>query len=99
VPLDGLGVDVEVRGVVRQGPAEAVEEGAQVAAGLGLGGVGPELEGEVGAGLGCVAVEEEVGQEGLKARGVDAGEGGTLVVQTELAEKADIEGGRGWFVH
>jgi hypothetical protein len=99
MPPDGLGVDVEEGFVVGQGASQTMEQGAQVAAGLGVGRVGPELEGEVGAGLGGVTVEEEVSQEGLEARGVYAGEGGTPVVQTELAEKADIEGGRGWFVH
>ena len=78
--------------------AEAVEEGAQVGAGLGFGRVGPELEGEVGAGLRGVAVEEQIGEEGLEAGGADAGEGGTLVVQTELAEEADIESWRSCFV-
>ena len=61
VPLHGLGIDVEEGTVVGQGAAEAVEQGTQVAAGLGVGRVGPELEGEVGAGLGGITVEEEFG--------------------------------------
>jgi hypothetical protein len=66
-------------------------EGAGVAACLGLGRVGPELEGEVGAGLGGVAVEEPVGEDGLEPRCVDAGDGCAGAVQAELAEEVDIE--------
>jgi hypothetical protein len=68
-----------------------VEEGAQVAAGLGVGGVGPELEGEVGTGLGGVAVEEEVGEEGLEAGRADSGEGRPAIVKAELAKQPDVE--------
>ena len=52
---------------IGQGAAQAVEQGAQVAAGLGLRRVGPELEGHVAAGLGRVAVQQQVGQQGLQA--------------------------------
>jgi hypothetical protein len=68
MPLHVLDIDIEVGAIVRQGAPEAVEKGAQVAAGLGLCRIGPELEGEVGAGLRCVAVNEKVGQEGLEPR-------------------------------
>ena len=92
MPLDGLGIDVKVWSVIGQGPPEAVEEGTQVATGLGLGGIGPELEGEVGAGLGCVAVEEEVGEEGLEAGRADAVDGRALVIEAKVAEEVDIKG-------
>jgi hypothetical protein len=76
-----------------------MEEGAEVGPSLGFGRVGPELEGEVGAGLGGVAVEEEIGEEGLEAGGVDVGDGGAIVVQAEFAEQADAEDGRCRFSH
>jgi hypothetical protein len=36
-------------------------------------------------------VEEEVGQEGLEARGVDADEGCPFMVEAELAKQPDVE--------
>jgi hypothetical protein len=52
------------------------------------------LEGKVGAGLGGVAVEEQVGEEGLEAGRADAGEGCALVLQAKVAQQADVEGMR-----
>ena len=62
-PLQGLHACVEIGVRIRQGVAQVVQQVAQVGAGLGFGGVGPEEEGQVRTGLGSIPVQQQVCQQ------------------------------------
>ena len=76
---------------VGQGPAEDVEQVAQVGPGLGLAGVGPEQEGQPLAGLGRLAVEQQVGQQRLGPGRAERRDRDPAVAQVELAEEPDAQ--------
>jgi hypothetical protein len=78
----------------RKGPAQLVEQLAQVIASLGLGGIGPEKEGQVLALLRRIAMQHKVGQQGLQAHTVEIGHLFVIVDQAEPAEQAHL---KGWF--
>lgn len=88
-PLDGIGGGIQVGVGAGEGVAEEVEQVAQVGARLGFGGIRPEEVGEAGAGLGGVAVEEEVSEEGLEARGINLRDGCVVVAYAEIAQQRD----------
>jgi hypothetical protein len=62
-----LRVHVEKTVCVGEGPAEQVQQFAQIGAGLGFRGVRPEEESQMLARLRYIAVQEEVGEERLQA--------------------------------
>jgi hypothetical protein len=70
-----------------------VQQVAQVGAGLGLAGVGPEQERQALAGLGRLAVEQQVGEQRLGPGRSQRRQRGLAVTQVELAEEADAERG------
>ena len=72
MPVQGLAVSIQVAAGIGQRAPQVVDLLAQVGTRLGLGRVGPEQKGQVLSRLGCFPVEEEVGQQRLQARGVDA---------------------------
>ena len=67
-PLHGELVGSQKAIGVRQGPAQAVPQSAQIGAGLLLGGVGPEEEGQVLARDRPLAVQQQIGEQLLQAR-------------------------------
>jgi len=71
---------------VGQAPADVVERPAQICPGLGFGGIGPEKKGKPLPWLGVVAVEKEVGQQGLSARLMDGRYRFLVMGQMEPAE-------------
>src|SRR6266550_9134078 len=73
-----------------------MEQLAQVIASLGLGCVGPEEEGKMLALLRSIAMQDEVGEQGLQAQGVEAGHLPVSVDQAETAEQAEV---KGWHHH
>ena len=76
--------------------AQLVEQLAQIIASLGLGGVGPEEEGEMLALLGNIAMQNEIGEQGAQARGIEVGHLLVVVEQAEIAKQADM---KGWYRH
>ena len=70
---------------------QLVEQVPQVGAGLGFGGVGPEEERQVPARLGRVAMEDQVGQQGLQARGIHGADIEATISQTELTQHLDTQ--------
>ena len=70
----------------RQVAAQAMPEVAEVGAGLLLGGVGPEDEGELLAGDRGVAMEQQVGEQFLQPSMVDPRDGFGRVGHAELPE-------------
>jgi hypothetical protein len=65
---------------------------AQVVASLSLGCVGPEEKGKMLALLGDIAMQHEVGEQGLQAHAVEAGHLSVSVDQAEIAEQSDVKG-------
>jgi hypothetical protein len=63
-----------------------VEKLAKVGTGLGFGGFRPEEEGELLARVGQIAVEDEKGEEGTKAVGIDLGDRLLLRVDQQVAK-------------
>ena len=83
-----------------KGLAQEVEQLAQVIARLGLGGVGPEEESQAASLLWHIAMQHEVGEQGLQAHTVEAGHLFIIVDQAELAECAqEIESRRAGKYH
>jgi hypothetical protein len=78
---------------VGQGAAQDVQQVAQVGPGLGLAGVGPEQERQALAGLGRLAVEQQVGEQRLGPGRPQRRQRGLAVAQVELAEEPDAERG------
>jgi hypothetical protein len=76
--------------------AQLVEQLAQVIASLGLGCVGPEEEGKTLALLRDITMQHQVGEQGLQARGIEAGHLLVSVDQAEIAEQAEV---KGWHHH
>src|SRR6266516_6825557 len=72
--------------------AQLVEQLAQVIASLGLSCIGPEEEGKVLALLRDIAMQHEVGEQGLQAHSVEAGHLPVSVDQAEIAEQSDMKG-------
>ena len=68
-----------------------VEQLAEVGLRLGVSGVGPEEEGEALARLGCGAVEQQIGEQRLLARGVERGQGRIVEQQAKATKKIDAE--------
>jgi len=93
-PAQRAGGDVEVAVGLGQRAPERVEHVAQVRAGLALRGVGPEQEGEPLPRLRRVAVDEQVREERLGARGLEGRQWRVPEPQVERAEQADGERGR-----
>ena len=90
-PLDGeMVLDQKVVGV-GQGIAQLKEQLAQIGMRLFFAGIGPELEGDVLAGLGCLAMQEQIGQQGLQAWRIDAADEFIAIRQPELAEEANMK--------
>jgi hypothetical protein len=75
--------------------AQLVEQLAQVIASLGLGGVGPEEEGQMLTLLRNIAMQHEIGEQGLQARGIEAGYLLVIIEQTEIAKQAEVKGWHG----
>jgi hypothetical protein len=73
--------------------AQLVEQLTQVIASLGLGGVRPEEEGQVLALLRDIAMQHEIGKQGLQAHTVEACHPSINVNHAEIAEQADVKGG------
>src|SRR5437588_13031135 len=73
-----------------------MEQLAQVIASLGLGCVGPEEEGKMLALFRSIAMQDEGGDQGLQAQGVEAGHLPVSVDQAEIAEQAEV---KGWHHH
>jgi hypothetical protein len=90
-PAEGLLVRVEIEVEVGQGGAEVVEELAEIGAGLGFVGVGPEEEGELLAADGGAGVEDEVGDERLQAGGADAGDDLASAKDPESTQELDVQ--------
>jgi hypothetical protein len=82
---------VEVAIGVRQRMAQPVQHVAQVRAGLRLGGVRPQQESEALARLGRVAVQQQVGEERLGARGLERRHWAVAEAQLQLAQQTDRE--------
>jgi hypothetical protein len=78
---------------VGQGVPQDVQQVAEVGAGLGLAGVGPEQEGQALAGLGRLAVEQQVGEQRLGSGRPQRRQRGLAVAQVDLAEEPDAERG------
>jgi hypothetical protein len=93
-PAKGPGGDLQEPVGVGQGPAQDVQQVAQVGPGLGLAGAGPEQEGQALAGLGRLAVEQQVGEERLGPGRAERRDRDVAVAQVELAQEPDAEGGR-----
>ena len=55
---------------IRQCFAQTSEQSAEVRAGLGIGSVGPEGDGQLLAGLRLIAVQHEIGQQRLQPIGL-----------------------------
>ena len=72
--------------------AQLVEQLAQVIASLSLGCVGPEEEGKMLAMLRNIAMQYEIGEQGLQAHGVEACHLPVSVDQAEVAEQSDVKG-------
>jgi len=72
--------------------AQLVEQLAQVITSLGLGCVRPEEEGQVLTLLGNIAMQHEIGEQGLQARGIEAGHLLVIVEQAEIAKQAEVKG-------
>jgi hypothetical protein len=77
----------------RKGLAQLVEQLAQVIASLGLGGVGPEEEGKMLALLRHIAMQHEIGEQGLQAHAVEAGHLLVAIGQAKIAEQTDVKSG------
>ena len=73
--------------------AQLVEQLAQVIASLGLGCIGPEEESKMLALLGNIAMQHEIGEQGVQARSVEACHLLVIVEQAEIAEQADVKVG------
>ena len=71
---------------IRQIVAQAMPEVAEIGAGLLLGGVGPEDEGELLAGDRGVAMKQQVGEQFLQPSMVDPRDGFSRVGHAELPE-------------
>jgi hypothetical protein len=69
-----------------------VEELAQVIASLSLGSVRPEEEGKMLALLRDIAMQREIGKQGLQTRRVQARHLLSIVYQAEIAEQTELKG-------
>jgi hypothetical protein len=78
----GVGLQEAIR--VRQSVAQLMQQLAQVGARLSLTGVRPEQKREVLAQLWGIAVQNQVGEQRMQARGVDAGDQLLAVDQAEI---------------
>ena len=90
-PLQGLGSGLQETVGIRQGAAQPEQQSAQVAERLGFRRVGPELEGGVGAGLGRIPVQQEVGQQRLQARGVDLRHRCFCVTERTIPQQVNVQ--------
>jgi hypothetical protein len=88
-PAQGPGGRLQEPVGVGQGPAQDVEQVAQVGPGLGLAGVGPEQEGQALAGLGRLPVEHQVGEQRLGPGRAERRHRDRAVAQVELTEEPD----------
>ena len=68
-----------------------IEKISEIGAGLGIAGVWPEEIGQMLAGLRRVVVEQEVSQEGLLARGIQAQKRFSVIDQVKIAQQLDVE--------
>jgi len=75
-----------------KGLAQLVEQLAQVIASLALTCVRPEEEGKMLALLGGIAMQHEIGEQGLQAHAVKASHLSISVDQAEIAEQSDVKG-------
>src|SRR6266566_8022005 len=96
VPVQQVSVGREELFHSRKCLTQLVEQLAQVIARLGLGGVGPEEEGQMLALLGNIAMQHEIGEQGAQARGIEAGHLLVVVEQVKIAEQAEV---KGWHRH
>jgi hypothetical protein len=97
-PAQAPGGHLEEPVGVGQGPAQDVEQVAQVGPGLGLAGVGPEQEGQALAGLGRLPVEHQEGEQRLGPGRAERRHRDPVVAQVELAEEPDpqVRGAHGF---
>src|SRR5215831_3714459 len=72
--------------------AQLMEQLAQVIARLSLRCIWPEKEGQVLALLGNIAMQHEVGEQGLQAHVVEACHLPITIDQAEIAEQSDVKG-------
>src|SRR5690348_3022168 len=84
-PVQRMCVSGEVVRNAGKCPTQLVEQLAQVIARLSLGGVGPEEEGKMLALSGNIAMQYQIGEQGLQAQGVEAGHLLLIVDQAEIA--------------
>ena len=96
VPVQQVRVSREEVFHSRKCLAQLVEQLAQVIARLGLGGVGPEEEGQMLALLGNIAMQHEIGEQGAQARGIEVGHLLVVVEQAEIAKQSEV---KGWHRH
>jgi hypothetical protein len=88
-PAQGPGGRLEEPVGAGQGPAQDVEQVAQVGPGLGLAGVRPEQEGQALAGLGRLPVEHQVGEQRLGPGRAERRHRGRVEAQVELTQEPD----------
>jgi hypothetical protein len=93
-PLERARRDVEEAIGVGQRAPQVVQDLAQVRPRLGLGGVGPEQEGEALARLRRVAVDEQVGEQRFRPRRLERGERDVAAAEAHLPEQTDVQHGR-----
>jgi hypothetical protein len=90
-PAERPAIDVEEAIRFRKRVSKAVEEISQVGQSLLLRGIWPEEEGQAMAGRGAFAVEEEVGQQGLEAGGIDSGQRLSSAEEPKAAQQFNSE--------
>src|SRR5258708_9081702 len=93
LPLERLLLGTQEVVGCREGAAQTMQQMAEIRVRLGLCGIRPEQKGQVCAGLGGSGMEDEVGQQGLKARPVNGSDGGATGDELKLAEQVN---GQGW---
>ncbi len=95
-PFERLAVGEKIAVCVGQELFETMEQVAEVAVRLLFGGVLPDEKGDVFARLRCADMEQEVGKEGLEARGIEAVKRDAAVLDLEIAKELNLQVGHAW---
>ncbi len=90
-PLNCLGRGVQIIIGVGKCLAQTVQQRAQVALSLGVGRVGPEQEGELLARRWHGAMQDEIGQQLLEARRINARNRAIIEAEVEPIQKLNVQ--------
>jgi hypothetical protein len=75
-----------------QSIAQLKEEFAQIGVRLFFAGIGPELKGDMLPRLGRLAMQQQIGQQRLQARRVDARDRFCIIAQAKVTQQVNMEG-------